>query len=519
MTLQLSGLRHNTTVAILVGTLFTALWVALTWRYGFDLADEGYYWYGAQRMVHGDMPMRDFMAYDIGRYAWTAGVMQLLGETGIVGARVGAALYQGFSVVIGVWLALRALDGKLTGRSKILFAFVVALILNLWVYPYYKVFDYGTSIIVVAMLVMMLTCRSAKRWFAAGVVLGLAAIIGRNHGVYGALAASMLLCFLIFKQRSAGSLLRPALAFMAGTLAGFSPTFVLCALVDGFAAGLIASIIDLIDSGATNIALPVPWPWTVDRAKIGWLLWAMGVMQGLGFIAIIVLPFMAICAVVRRPLEHFSASDALMLCASFAGLAYAHYAYSRADLIHLALAVAPLMLLVLVAGARYAGVALTSVVVLGVSVIMLTPEKPMLAKLILKKTLASISVNGSALYVFPGVDVRLREVEQVFTTLPHTRDNFLAIPDSPALYAIYEKRMPIWEIYSLSTRNAAFEAPELARLKEAAPEVVFLSDHALDSKPELRYSRTHPVLHQWITDNYRPPIGSMQPTSFQVFVK
>lgn len=506
-------------MAILVGTLFTALWVALTWRYGFDLADEGYYWYGAQRMLHGEMPMRDFMAYDIGRYAWTAGVMQLLGDPGIVGARVGAALYQGFSVVIGVLLASRAIDGKLTGGGKLVFAVVVATALNLWVYPYYKVFDYGTSIIVVAMLVMMLTCRSAKSWFAAGVVLGLAAIIGRNHGVYGAVAACMLLCFLLFKQRSPGTLLRPALAFIAGTLAGFSPTLVLSALVDGFAAGFLASIIDLIDSGATNIALPVPWPWTVDRAKMGWLVWAMGVMQGLGFIAIIVLPLIAIGAVVRRPLEHLNASEALMLCASFAGLAYAHYAYSRADLIHLALAIAPLLLLMLVAGARYGRLALTSILVLGVSVIMLTPEKPMLAQLILKKPLAPISVNGSDLYVFPGVDVRLREVEQVFATLPNTRDNFLAIPDTPALYAMYGTRMPIWEIYSLSIRNAAFEAPELARLKAAAPDVVLLSDHALDNKPELRYSKTHPVLHQWITDNYRPSLGSMAPTTFQVYVK
>lgn len=519
MTPQPSGLRGDTSVAILVGTFFTVLWVMLTWRYGFDVADEGYYWYGAQRMLRGEMPMRDFMAYDIGRYAWTAAVMQLLGDNGIVGARVGAALYQTCTVAVGVLLVLRAAEGKLTARWKIVFACVIAMTLNLWVHPYYKVFDYGTSILIVAMLVLMFTSQSTKRWFGAGLILGLVAIVGRNHGIYGAFSAFLLFSFLIIKQRALGSLTRPAFAFIAGTIAGFSPTFALCTLIDGFAAGFFASIIDLFSSGATNIGLPVPWPWIVNKAELGWLMWAMGVCKGMGFIAIVLLPLVTIIAIVRRPLAHPKPADVLMLCTSFAGLAYAHYAYSRADLIHLALAIPPLLLLVLSAGARFAGVALTSIVVLGVSTLTLTPEKTFLAHLILEKPLSTISVNNSTLYVFRGIDARLQAVEQVFAARPYARDSFLALPDGPGLYAIYEKKMPIWEIYSLSQRNAEFEAPELARLQAAPPEVVMLSDHALDERPELRYSKMHPVLYQWIVDNYHIVPGSTPPKSFQVFVK
>lgn len=504
MTTKTSGMRRDIQIAVLIGTLLTAMWISLTWRYGFDIADEGYYWYGSQRMLYGDVPMRDFMAYDIGRYAWSATIMRMLGDDGIFAARMGAGLYQIFTVITGVLLALRAVDERTGILGKAIFATLVTTLLNLWVFPYYKVFDYGTSILIVAMLMLMATSIRAKRWFGAGLILGMAAIMGRNHGVYGGFAGLLLFAFLLIKQDRPANLIRPALAFIAGTIMGFSPTFFMALFIDGFTSSFINSVRELFSNGATNLALPVPWPWTFAKARNGWLIWGTDVSKGLAFIAILFAPLASIIVLVRKPLMQFSLTHVLLLCASFAGITYAHYAYSRADLTHLALSIAPLLLLLLSLSARFAHAIFMSIVLIGFSILALAPETTFLAQPLLNKSVTTVTINGIDLTVFPGVDARIRRSEEVFATFPDARDNFLAVPDAPGLYAIYKKKMPIWEIYSLWPRDGAFEASELARLQAAPPQVIFLSDHALDNRPELRYSRTHPLTYRWIVDNYRP---------------
>lgn len=504
MTKPVDATRRNFVIPAVAGFILCLLWSGFTWRYGFDIADEGYYWYGAQRMLHGEWPMRDFMAYDIGRYAWTAAVMKLLGDPGVFGARMGAAAYQTATVMVGLLLALRSVDRNLSLSLKLVFSLCVVAILQLWTYPYYKVFDYGTSILIVAMLVTMVTRQSGRAWFAAGLILGLAAIMGRNHGIYGAAASGIVLSFLAIKQGRALPLLTPALAFVAGTVIGFSPTVVTAALVPGFGAGFIASIVDLMQSGATNIALPVPWPWTVSRGDSGWLLWAMRMTKGLLFIATVLAPLATLVVLLRKPWRHPTPGTVLLLCSACAGIVYSHYAYSRADLTHLALAIAPLMLLFMASGIVIGRQLPTAIVLLGVSLLSLAPEKAFLTQLILRQTLITISINGSKVQMFPATASRLREVERVFAAIPTARHSFLAVPDAPGLYAIYQERMPIWEIYSLSKRNPLFEKPEVARLAAAMPEVVLMSDHPLDDNPELRYSKMHPAMFQWISEHYTP---------------
>ena len=503
MSLTFPSQRPDVSLAFAVSISITGLWFWLTWRYGFDLADEGYYWYGAQRILRGEVPMRDFASYDIGRYYWAASFMRVVGDDGILAARLGAAVYQALGTFLGVYVCLLTLRQQ--GVVRWVFALLVACTLTVWVLPYYKVYDHATSILIVALLVLMLKVAKPTAWLMAGVGLGVAAMMGRNHGVYGAVAASLVIVVLLIKAPSRRAVIGLVGYFVVGVVLGFAPTLVMMFLVSGFAGAFLDSIVAMLRYGATNIGLPVPWPWTAKVSGIGFLLAAVRLSVGLGFVFLLVFPVVGLLMLARRRFNLTGNANIVLFAAIAASIPYAHYSFSRADVTHLSLGILPAVMGLLAAIGAMKGLRPLALAAgaLAVSLLTVSDSNAYLSARALKQKLLQTNIGGQQIWMFPGVYERLQAATKALASQAGGAGKFLALPDLTSLYAIYRAKMPLWEIYSLIPRDNEFEAREIKRLELFVPELVLLSDHALDGKPEFRYSQMHPLIYAWILSRYQ----------------
>jgi hypothetical protein len=494
--------KQNVFIALLAAATVPGALFLLSWNFGFDPGDEGYYWYGAQRILHGEMPIRDYMSYDIGRYYWTAAVMYILADSGIYAARVSALLFQCLTVAVALFLCLWGLPRPQSLAKRALVASLVALTLTIWTTPYYKAFDHGASILVVAMLVVLLKTCNSKAWLLAGLLLGIAAIIGRNHGVYGAAAASFALLWILGHGADFRQTLRPAAAFIFGVVLSFSPTFLLMVWAPGFGEAFVESIRVILRASNTNIPLPIPWPWHFDPRTLGWVTWAAEFLRGSMFVLILPVVAALILSMRRRSISDFGPAHLVLMAASLAALPYSHYAYSRAEVFHLALSMIPLVIALAVAGGMLNRPILASTGLLLFTIISLSDTHPVLNKYLRMTQYQEVEISGHKITTLPGIAEQIVQANEALNRHPEARQSFLALPNMPSLHAMHRVKMAIWETYSLTPREASFEQAELMRLRNQHPEMILISNHALDQREEFRYSRLRPAIYAWVNENY-----------------
>ena len=316
-------------------TLLFFLWEG---NEGLNLWDEGFLWYGVQRVMLGEVPIRDFMAYDPGRYYWSAAFMSLWSDHGILALRISEAIFQ----VIGLWIALWLLARTVT-RQNVLYLFLSAVILALWMLPLYKQYDVSISILLIGALAFLIEQPTSARYYLAGLCIGLAAVFGRNHGIYGFVGGIGVMIWLNIRRTECPRFGRGGLFFIAGVVTGFLPMLWMFLFVPGFLSRFWESIRLMFDMGSANIPIPIPWPWRVEFSAMPIGAAIRGVLFGLFFVALVVFGIFSIAWVSWRRFRKQPTSPTLVATA-FLALPYAHYAYSRADTVHLAMGIFPLLI-------------------------------------------------------------------------------------------------------------------------------------------------------------------------------
>lgn len=489
-----------------IAILLTGVWTALRLDAGVSLRDEGFLWYGVQRVALGDAPLVDFQGYGPFRYYAAAFISDGYGGSSLQGMRVAIGFFQALGVVGALLVLLRDETNRVATAIQ---AALISATLLVWYFPGHKAFDITASIMLVAAFAALVERPNTRRWFITGLVVGFVAVIGRNHGVYGLVASALIFFWMIIRQETRVGLIRAIFPWGLGIAIGFAPLVGMALLIPGMLDAYLEAILWNVETGQTNLQRPVPWPWRLDMS-----LPTKRVVQGFvlgGFFALYTLGLVLTAWVFVRRWRDNSLPPVLVACAVVL-VPYAHHAFSRADLSHLATAIFPWLIAVLFLLRRSLPGLVALLLLSGYLLIYRHPG----SACTFRAPCVTIEIEGVAHRPGRRVAREIELIKAIDARFNPEGAPFLAT--MPGAYAALEREAPVWEIYPLFPRSADFEAAEIERLKDANPAFAVIWTRALDGNDALRYAQSHPLTYAYITDNY-VPLDMEVPARLEVFVR
>ena len=494
---------------VLVGLSF-----AIQGRIGLNLADEGFLWYGTWRTALGEVPLRDFQSYDPGRYLWGAFWFHIFGNDGILALRVSNALFQIVGVTFGL-LVLRRLTRSpwlLTGGG---------IVLLLWMFPRHKLFESSIALAAVYVAVLLVENPSLRQYFISGLFVGFAAFFGRKHGFYTTVSFLLLIGFIWLKldrQR----LLQRLLFWVGGIIVGYSPMLIMLATIPGLWNHFWQSVMFLVRIRNTNLPLPVPTPWSVPVGNLDWLTASNQISVSLGFLLLPLFNGTALVYLLWQKPEQLR-NKTVLVAATFLSLTYIHYAFSRADLAHLAQGIDPMLvgIMAFVGYCRTAGRWVWSYVLvlglIGLTALGIGFASPYISKLRAPDGFyVERIIRCDRLQLPQPIAQFIDTVQQFHDHNVSPNEGILLAPHIPTLYPILERRSPIWDIYLLFPETQERQQQIIEQLRQQQVNWVILGDIALDGRQELRFQNTHTLVWKEFAEQFEPIEPTNLPENYQI---
>ena len=478
---------------ILLSILFVASSFFLQGNIDLNPADEGYLWYGAWRTSLGEIPIRDFQSYDPGRYYWSAAFLKLLGN-GIISLRISLAVFQAIGLTFGLLILKRFIS-----RQWILVS--SGMLLLVWMYPSYKIFEPVISLVALYFAVLLIEKPNLRQHFIAGVFVGIAAFFGRNHGLYNFIGFLALIIFLFFKiERS--DFFKKIAVWISGILLGYSPMIFMLIFVPGFFDSFINSITFLFRFGATNYPLPVPWPWVPQKGSFS----TSSVFTGMFFLILPV--FYMLSMIYLLFTRNATQKKSLFVAATFIGIPYMHYAFSRAGIVHLALSIQPLLIgmmsLHFVLHSKYKKLITLFVISIFIMSFFSIANLSFSSSKIMKKRMEKLNIAGDGIWVKEKTANLIKAVKQINDKHVKHDEGILLAPNLPTLYPIIGQSSPLWDIYFLFKETGERQKEMISELKKKDVNWIVLGDIPIDGRNELRFRNTHNLVWQHFKECFEP---------------
>jgi len=491
---HISPYRHGWLLALLVLVLSGGAFL-MDGNVGISFADEGYLWGGVEALKSGAVPIRDFHAYDPGRYGWLAGWSYLLGD-GLVSLRMGCALF----ACIGVWCGLLAAS-RISRDWK--FLLLVALTLSQWMQPRYKVFEQAISLMAIYVAVRLIERPTLRQHALTGAFVGLMAFFGRNHGVYLLGAFGLMMLFLARGEwaRLPGRLL----TLGGGIVFGYLPQLAMLAFVPGYLGAYVRQLHTDLAVG-TNLATSVRWPWRISAESLG-LHWWSAFSEGCFYLALPI-GLLVLAVVLLRCPRPALLRDPVLLAAGCVTLTYAHHTFSRADYVHLAHS-APAFALAIVALAAAFGERtwmphLVAGVLFAASTLAITPKAEFVMEM--REPVGGfrpLKIRGQTMHVHLQSAVLLRLANRVAHELAKPGEGVAFLPHWPGLYPATGSVSPFYQTYFILPATAAEEEVTLAAMGSRHVTWIMLQDSELDGRSDLRFRNTNPRTFAYLQRHFR----------------
>jgi hypothetical protein len=483
--LILANLPWAAAVAALCSTAMLLSWV----REGLPSPDEGYLWYGTLRTLDGEVPLRDFRSYEPGRYYWCAFWMLALGR-GVVSLRIAVHAFYFLGLTCGL-LALR-LAG--VGWPAVV---VAGIVLVAWAHKPYKLFEPALAMFAVLAGAALITHPGYPALAVAGAVVGAICFFGVNYGLY---AGAALLFLALLEGLKSGSVapLPGVGAYFAGALIGALPLLIMFACVRGmFAAFFERRVRALAARRTSNLRLPVPWLWRpapVGIDRLNWAGWRF-IARFMGFYLILLPAFawsVAIWAAVV-PWSQIQAHAALVAAAAV-GTFGLHHAFSRADLLHLAQSMPPVIIgLIALAGHGLGWLAIAPLFGGGTAAMVLATH-PRIERYRHRDAYVRRDIGGSALRIRQTSAELIDTLSSVVQSRLNPGDPLLAVPTLAELFPILRRRSAVYDTYCLYPASECEQQRMLRSIYEERVRLALVRDDPVDDREELRFSRTHPLV-------------------------
>ena len=470
-----------------------------------NLADEGYLWYGTIRTGTGEIPIRDFQAYDPGRYYWTSTIAKISGN-GIMSLRLSVGIFQFFGLIFGL-LTLRRVVNSWWILS------LAGFLLLLWMYPRHKLFVHTIVMMAIYFGLCLIEKPSGLWHFITGFFIGLSAFFGRNYGLYNFIVFLLLIFFIYFKIDRAG-LKRKLFLWSAGIIIGYIPMLYMFIAIPDFFSSYMNVIMDMFSRGSTNLTLPVPWPWKVAYIN------KVQFFTGVFFLILPVYYFLLVIYLIKIK-ENFQ-TKSILIATTLTGFIYMHYAFSRADTGHLTHSIHPfligLMSLPFLLKNKYLKL-ISLLSLLAVSIMTyytMWMVSPCYIKASAQKdSFVKIDICGDDIWLDKSTADIIETVKKINKDFIHSEEVLIA-PHWPGFYPILQKKSPLWRIYFIFKEPEENQEKMISDLENKHINWVILGDVPLDGRNDLRFKNTHSLVWKYIMNNFEQVKVEGLPENYQL---